>query len=278
MIVDMRDWCLLLPLIPEPNRLRKLHVQDRTRERSSWPRSAEYDEVQERLARGWNTWDVHSVATQVLLPEGLAIHVGMKHNTSLNGDAFLGDALIGRLEPGAEVVTPGPHAWDGSYTSADFEWKGHKWRWRRAHDGEDLVMLVTPCLEAAVRRLPPTVVVQCELSLGQTGNSGDRNGRCDSDAQRRGNNSDLLHVRQSAKAERISLPVGEPYFAADLTVPIAISTRKRTSLNEINEIIQRAFTLYGASSQHPKANSIRSAMRLRRRLGGTRFMSQGRRG
>ena len=44
--------------------------------------SAEYDEVQKRLARGWNTWDVHSVTTQVLLPEGLAIHVGMKHNTT----------------------------------------------------------------------------------------------------------------------------------------------------------------------------------------------------
>ena len=64
------------------------------------PRSAQYEEVQKRLARGWNTWDVHSVATQVLLPEGLAIHVGMKHNSSLNGDAFLGDALIGSFGAG----------------------------------------------------------------------------------------------------------------------------------------------------------------------------------
>ncbi len=79
-------------------------------------RSAQYEEVQQRLARGWNTWDVHSVATQVLLPEGLAIHVGMKHNSTEYGDAFLGDALIGRLDQDAEVVTPGPHAWDGSYT------------------------------------------------------------------------------------------------------------------------------------------------------------------
>src|SRR5271165_3201632 len=73
-------------------------------------RSAQYGELQTRLARGWNTWDVHSVAAQVLLPEGLAIYVGMKHNTRLYGDAFLGDALIGRFGPDAEVVTPGPHA------------------------------------------------------------------------------------------------------------------------------------------------------------------------
>ena len=56
--------------------------------------------------------------------------VGMKHNSTLNGDAFLADALIGRLEKEAEKVTPGPHAWDGSYTSADYEWKGHDGGWR----------------------------------------------------------------------------------------------------------------------------------------------------
>jgi hypothetical protein len=33
-----------------------------------------------RLARGWNTSNVHSVATHVLLPEGLAIHIGLEHN------------------------------------------------------------------------------------------------------------------------------------------------------------------------------------------------------
>jgi len=121
-------------------------------------RSPEYAKVQERLAKGWNTWDVHSVATQVLLPEGLAIHVGIEHNATLNGDAFLGDALIGRLEKDAEVVTPGPHSWDGSYTSADYAWKGHKWRVESAHDGNDLVMLVTPLAAESASARPPTVV------------------------------------------------------------------------------------------------------------------------
>ena len=34
--------------------------------------SAEYQSLQRRLARGWNTWDVNSVTTHVLLPEGRA--------------------------------------------------------------------------------------------------------------------------------------------------------------------------------------------------------------
>src|ERR1035441_11088999 len=66
------------------------------------PRSPEYDALQKRLARGWNTWDVRSVAAQVLLPEGFTIRVGLKHNTTLNSDAFLADPLIGRQGQGAE--------------------------------------------------------------------------------------------------------------------------------------------------------------------------------
>src|SRR5580692_6033699 len=121
-------------------------------------RSAQYDQVQQRLARGWNTWDVHSVATQVLLPEGLAIHVGLKHNSNVNGDSYLGDALIGRLDKGAEVVTPGAHSWDGSYTDLSIEWKGHSFRLQTAHDGNDLVELVTPLGSKSTAAIPPTIV------------------------------------------------------------------------------------------------------------------------
>jgi putative isomerase len=185
--------------------------------------SPEYRQVQARLARGWNTWDVHSVATQVLLPEGLAIHVGLKHNSTLNGDAFLGDALIGRLEPGAEKVTPGPHAWDGSYTSADYEWKGHKWRVESAHDGDDLVMLVTPLANA--NALPPTVVFSVESSLRYTRYTASRY----KDEIRVPANVDATvevdcTCAGSSAEFRGALPVPPPYFAADLTQPIGIST------------------------------------------------------
>src|ERR1017187_2197348 len=46
------------------------------------PESPNYLQVQRRLARGWNTWDVHSVMTQVLLPDGLAIHIGLQQKTA----------------------------------------------------------------------------------------------------------------------------------------------------------------------------------------------------
>src|SRR5512142_1034406 len=80
-------------------------------------RSAEYARVQERLQRGWNTWDTHTIAGEVLLPEGLEIRLNLKRNSTLNGDAFLPSMLIGRSGPNEAQVKPGPHAYDGSYSS-----------------------------------------------------------------------------------------------------------------------------------------------------------------
>ena len=224
------------------------------------PESPEYRQVQGRLARGWNTWDVHSVATQVLLPEGLAIHVGLKHNSTLNGDAFLGDALIGRLEPGAERVMPGPHAWDGSYTSADYEWKGHKWRVESAHDGPDLVMLVTPLGDA--NALPPTVVFSVNFlwnGLGAVRKSGDH---IEAEIPVHGASSPestnvyctcynaLFHTR----AGYLDVPVGGSYFKQDLTQPVGLSTGRDRRLDEIQAAIARGKAAYEKSIAEAGAN------------------------
>ena len=217
-------------------------------------RSAEYAKVQARLARGWNTWDVHSVATQVLLPEGLAIHVGMKHNSTLNGDAYLGDALIGRMDKDAEVVTPGAHAWDGSYTSADFAWKGHKWRVESAHDGDDLVMLVTPMKKVDV--VAPTVVFSVNYLWNRPGAVMRRADIIDAESKFEGKEEvDTASIfctceigLEHTKSEFVSVPVGGPYFAASMNEPVGISTGKRRSLKEIEEDIQAEFILYVASN------------------------------
>jgi hypothetical protein len=212
------------------------------------PRSAEYEKVQQRLARGWNTWDVHSVATQVLLPEGLAIHVGLKHNTTLNGDAFLGDALIGRLDKDAEVVTPGPHSWDGSYTSADYEWKGHKWRIESAHDGEDLVLLVTPLPAASSAALPPTIVFTINFLLNRPGMTMRLHDRIEIFPV---SGAKPLAIYCTCAAEpqqsHIDIPIGGAYFAADLTGPVGLSTGQRLSLDEIRAAIDRQRAAYEQS-------------------------------
>ena len=215
--------------------------------------SAQYKAVQQRLAQGWNTWDVHSVTTQVLLPEGLAIHVGMKHNTTLNGDAFLGDALIGRFGADAEVVTPGPHAWDGSYTDLTVEWKGHKWRVESAHDGGDLVLLVTPLKGKVTSALAPTVVI----SIGSIWNrplviepSNDFTGWVYAGQEPPMPHSVFCTCRpKGTKLDLpvVNAPVSGPYFAADLTGPVGISTENRRTLEEIRAVIDRQRKAYEQS-------------------------------
>ncbi len=210
------------------------------------PASPQYRRVQQSLARGWNTWDVHSVTTQVLLPEGVAIHVGMQHNTTLAGDAFLQDALIGRLAPGAEQLTPGPHAWDGSYTDLRIAWKGDSWRIQSAHAGpRDLVMLVTPIRSSS--SLPPTVVFTVDLLWSRAGMVVPH--------------ADALQVPLSAgdiaiyctcappgsPRELIDIPTGGPYFAADLTGPVGVSTGQRRTLGEVEGLIARAEEHYRQS-------------------------------
>src|SRR5580698_7821458 len=120
--------------------------------------SVRYRELQRKLAQGWNTWDVNSMTTHVLLPEGLAIHVGFKHNATLGGDDFLAGTFVGRGE-----VFPGTHAWDGSYTDLKVTWKGHNWRVRSAHDGSDLVLLVMPLGSKASFAVPATVVFSIDF-------------------------------------------------------------------------------------------------------------------
>ncbi|HEY1897654.1 MAG TPA: trehalase family glycosidase [Terracidiphilus sp.] len=214
------------------------------------PRSAHYEVVQKRLAQGWNTWDVHSVATQVLLPDGLAIHVGLKHNSTEFGDAWLGDALIGRLEKDAEKVTPGPHSWEGRYTRADFEWKGHHWRIESAHAGNDLVMLVSPLAPASRSALLPSVIFSAGYLWNRPGTvirkpesiEASGAGRsvaiyCTCAPEQPGHNSYLDH------------PTGLPGFSADLSAPVGLSTGLSRSLSEIGEAIEKQRAAYEQSIQ-----------------------------
>jgi putative isomerase len=213
------------------------------------PASADYRQVQLRLAKGWNTWSVDSVATQVLLPDGLAIHAGLKHNSTLAGNAYLGDTLIGRLQPGAEQVTPGPHSWNGSYTNLRVQWKGHNWRIQSAQDAGDLVLLASPLPSQSTSELPPTIVFTIDFlwnrpgtvlkqpeSIETHGASGAVPVYCT-----------CTKPGTNPAREYIDLPIGGPYFAADLTQPVGVATGKRRTIAEIEAVIGRQEQAYRQS-------------------------------
>src|SRR3954466_14595720 len=82
-----------------------------------------YATVQKRLTRGWNTFNVYSVLSHVLLPHGFSINFGIKEYRE---GGFLASALIGRQGADVEVVRPGPRTCDGSYTQLEVSWRGIK--------------------------------------------------------------------------------------------------------------------------------------------------------
>jgi hypothetical protein len=216
---------------------------------SAGPASTHYRQLQQRLAQGWNTWDVNSVATQVLLPEGLAIHVGLKHNTTESGDAFLQNALIGRLTPDAEQVFPGPHSWDGKYTDLQISWKGSNWRIQSAQDGTDLVMLVTPLPSTSISKLPPTIVFTVDFLWNRPGTSLKHPDFIETHGA-----SGLVPVyctcvtpQTKTADEYIDIPIGGPYFAADLVERVGVSTGKRRTVSDIKAVISRQEAAYRKS-------------------------------
>lgn len=103
------------------------------------------------LKSGWNTWNTRSVLSHVHLPEGFAISLGIK---SYHSGGCLREALIGRQKKeagggtsgpqGLETIVPGPHAYDGSFTSLELEWDGVRMRVETAVRDDDWFAVVTP--------------------------------------------------------------------------------------------------------------------------------------
>ena len=60
-----------------------------------------YNEMQQKLASGWNTWNTRSVLSQVLLPENFAINFQLQ---DVKSGTLLKEALIGRRGVDVEKV------------------------------------------------------------------------------------------------------------------------------------------------------------------------------
>jgi putative isomerase len=100
----------------------------------------QFKSLQREYMRGWHTWNVRSVLSQVLMPHGFAINIAVKE---FAGGGYLKESLIGRFGKDDEKAFPGPHAYDDSYTKMDIEWRNIRFTVESAADGNELVLLVS---------------------------------------------------------------------------------------------------------------------------------------
>ena len=197
------------------------------------PRSPEYETVQRNLAQGWNTWDVYSVAAQARLPEGFALRVGLKHNSTLYADAFLPNVQIGLRGKDEEDVVPGPHTWDGSYTELRFTWRGHEVLLQTAHDGEDLVMLATP--GAPKTSVLPSLIISAGILWNRPGGAAKSGDHIEFT-----NGSRRIPVYWTgAEQAPVSIALATPYFAAQCQTPTGVSTGRPRTVGQIRAVLDR---------------------------------------
>jgi hypothetical protein len=223
------------------------------------PRSDQYDALQKRLGTGWNTWDVQSVTAHVLLPQGLSIRVGVQRKTTLNGEAFLTDALIGRQGEGAEQVFPGPHAWNGSYTDLRMSWYGTNLRIQSAHVGADLVILATPLPGEKRGALPATAVFSAAYLWNRPGTTA----RVAERIEARSPSGSVNIYCVGGQAPLSALPVAAPYLSAELSGAVGVSTGKLRTLAEIRTILEEQQGAYERSlgaSHSAAVDAIQTAL------------------
>lgn len=211
------------------------------------PRSEHYDALQRKLAQGWNTWDVQSVTTHVLLPQGLAIRIGVQRRSTVSGDASLEDALIGRNGPDAERVIPGIHAWDGGYTDLRVAWRGIELRIQSAHAGNDLVLLATPLSHVPAGHLPATI----SFSVGYLWNKAGTVERLANSIVAKGQGAGVIIYSAGPEAHFSGIPSRGPYLAASSDAPAGISTGKPRTVAEIERLIEEQRRTYKKSTAGP---------------------------
>lgn len=220
-------------------------------------RSPEYIRVQNRLQQGWNTWDTNTIAGEVLLPEGLEVRLSLKHNTTLNGNSFLPMMLIGRAGPNEARVKPGPHTYNGSYSSFEVAWADARMSLEAAHAGADLVMLVTPMGQPSSSSLPATAIFSVGFLWNRPGQVMKHADRIVATAPGK---SIFVYLAGHDSGDPYTT-LQCPYFSVDLSEPVGISTGKPRTGQEIRDIVEQQRQAYSPShSEKLRTDSILEAI------------------
>lgn len=185
----------------------------------------EYEALNARLCKGWNTWDTWSVLCYAILPEGFAINLQLLHHQS--GDT-LKEALIGREDFGAkEHVIPGPHAYDGSYTELIVEWHKMRVKVQSASKNEQLFLLISP-----ISNLPDdSIIVSSKMLWSKKGDITVNYGTIKANTPSNTIKITIVGGQYTSKGD---------YLKVSLSEVVALSSDPSKSTNDVKKIINEA--------------------------------------
>lgn len=204
-----------------------------------------YEKMIQKRLTGWNTWNVNSMLSHVLMPHGFLINIGVKEYRE--GD-FLAEALLGRPEKGANVqrmesgieeVFPGAHALDGSYTQILIKWRGISFSVETASDQEDLFVIVTP---HETQKKTPLLVA----SAGILWNFGGMISSSESSLEMKNDTASVAVHMIGKRANERNIPLSTPYLACTMDQPVYVYTGKPQTAIEIEQKIAKKRQAYEA--------------------------------
>ena len=190
---------------------------------------------------GWNTWNTRSMLSHVLMPEQFAIHLGIK---SYHSGECLREVVVTTKKEAARVK-PGPHAYDGSFTSLEVEWDGVQIRVETAIKDNHWFAVVTPLntqLKTACLTIEAGVLWGAEGSARRTGDT----------LMVENTKSSVTVVTSATLREEPVTEILGPYLMVPLDGSICITTNK-AQLAKTIAIVADAKTAFLESRKHRDA-------------------------
>ena len=190
----------------------------------------QYQLLKKGFIKGWQTWNVNSVLSHVLMPEGFALNVCVREYAS---GSYLKEALIGRFEKDAARVYPGPHAYDGSYTALRVVWRGIDFSVETASDKDELVILVT---RSASQLKTPMLCLEGGFLWNRPGytflNEAGMVGRLP--------NRDIsVYTTGRTIHGDVNLPTQTCYLAVEMAEQVVFSTGRRVSVAQARSLLDQ---------------------------------------
>ncbi len=187
---------------------------------------------------------------QVLLPEGVAINLSFKQVRWLD-EPYLKEALIGRKGDDAPTIRPGLHAYDGSYTGLEIVWQDLAATVQTAHAGDDLVVLLSP---SRMPEMPVKLVIELGMlwnrpgALEKLGEHGLRAVTPD---------RTIAVFTTGMHQEDYYVQTMGPYLVVPIEGPIALSTGRMRTLEEVEEAVAAARAALEDEAADPRGPAAR---------------------
>jgi putative isomerase len=193
-------------------------------------RTAEYQQLQKRLAAGWNTWYNNNVMSSVYLPEGFAVNLYLTEGTvDVQRDYF----KVSKAAKRKEAIVLGMRADDGSYTSLTCTFGGATIAVETATEGDDCFIRVTP--RQVGRPSAHRLVVEPSILWNRPGSVGRDSSRI---VGRFRDRTIILSSVESPVPEPY-VPVSSSHYTFSLNGEIHLQTGRPKPVAEIRDIIER---------------------------------------